>query len=261
MIKREFKINLKSFLIWCIITIGLYLLVYLMYPSIMNNENIKLMDEYVKMFPEEMIKAVNLDIASMKTVYGWLKSEGFIFIVLIIGVYSSILGINIISKEEKDKTIEYLNSLPIKRSTIVSNKLLISIIYILLMISLIAIFNYISLSISGKFDKVEFILLSITPILCSLPLFSLNLFLSTFIKKKSISISLGIVFISYFIHIISGISEHSEFLKYFTIYTLSDVRNVIINNSINPILIIISILISLLFIIGTYVRYESKELV
>ena len=263
MLKREFKINLKSFLIWIFVTIVLYLLVYLIYPSIIDSENIKLMNEYVKMFPDEMIKAFNLDISSMDTMYGWLKSEGFIFILLIIGTYSSIIGTDILFKEESNKTIEYLNSLPIKRSTILLDKIIIGISYILLMIIIIGVFNFVGLSLSGKFDKVEFLLLSITPLLISLPIFSISLFLSTLFKKnkKTIGISLGIVFFNYFIHILSGINSKTELFKFFSIYTLSDIRNVIINNSINPIMFIISILISLLFMFCTFVRYEKKELV
>lgn len=262
MLKREFKINLKSFLIWCFITVGLYLLVYLIYPSIIESDNIKLMDEYVKMFPEEMIKVFNLDISSMDTMYGWLKSEGFIFILLIIGVYSSIIGANIVFKEESDKTIEYLNSLPIRRSSILMDKIIVGIVYIVLMIILVGLFNYVGLTLSGEFDKVEFLLLSITPIFIALPFFSISLFLSMLFKrnKKTIGLSLSIVFISYFIHMLSGLNETTDFFKFFSIYTLSDIRNVIINNSINPIMIIISILISILFIVCSFVRYESKEL-
>ena len=83
MLKREMKINFKNFLIWLSIMLGLLLIVFLIYPSIANSENIKLMDEMIKIFPEEVIKMFNMDIASMDTVFGWLKSEGFVFILLI----------------------------------------------------------------------------------------------------------------------------------------------------------------------------------
>ena len=51
MLKRELKVNLKSFLIWTIILILLFLVVFLMYPSIINSEIIEMMDEMMKMFP------------------------------------------------------------------------------------------------------------------------------------------------------------------------------------------------------------------
>lgn len=263
MLKRELKINLKSFIIWTSILLLLFLVVYLIYPYIITSDNIKMIDEMIKIFPPEMLKAFNMDIASMDSAYGWLKTEGFVFLLLIVGVYASIMGSNILLKEESDKTIEYLNTLPIKRRKILFDKVISSIIYIILMIVIIGIFNYVGLSLSGDFDKKQYILLSITPILSALPLFSISLFISTFNKKtkKTIGISLGISLVSYFLQILSEINEKTEIFKYFTPYTLSDIRNVITDISINPIMIIISLLITIIFIILSFIRYEKKELI
>ena len=263
MLKRELKINFKSFLIWTVILMLMFLVVYLVYPFIISNENIELMDEMMAMFPEEMLKAFNMDLSSIDTVFGWLKTEGFIFVLLIVGAYASILGSTIVLKEENDKTIEYLNSLPIKREDILFSKIKCAIIYILLMVLIIGIFNYIGLELSGNFDRKQYILLSFTPIFSALPLFSISLFISMFMHKtkSSIGISLGIVFVSYFLQIIAGISDVTENFKYFTVYTLSDIRNVILDIAINPIMIIISLLITILFIIGSYIKYDKKELI
>lgn len=262
MFKRELKINLKSFIIWTTILILLFLIVFLVYPSIVSSDNINQIDEMMKLFPEEVLKAFNMDISSMNSAYGWLKSEGFIMILLVTGIYSSILGSTILLKEESDKTIEYLNSLPIRRKDIIKDKVLVGIIYIILMVLVIALFNYVALYLSGDFDKKQYLLLSITPLLTSLPLFSINLYISTYFHKlKSIfGISLGISIGSYFIQILSELSEEVEFLKYLSIYTLADIRNIIIDIRINPIMIILSILITLVFIVGSYIRYNKKEL-
>ena len=263
MLKRELKINLKSFLIWTSVLILLFLVVFLVYPSIIESDNIKMMDEYVKMFPEEMLKAFNMDIASMSTAFGWLKTEGFIMVLLITGVYASILGSNIVLKEESDKTIEYLNTLPISRRSILLQKIICAIIYIVAMVLIIGIFNYIGLEISEDFDRKQYILLSITPLFSALPLFAINIFISTFTHKtkKTFGISLGIAIGSYILQTLSEMNEVTEFFKYFTVYTLADIRNVIINTSINPIMIILSIVITLIFLVGTFIRYEKKELV
>ena len=263
MLKRELKINFKSFLIWTLILVILFLIVFLIYPSIVNSDNIQMMDEMMNMFPEEMLKAFNMDISSIDTAYGWLKTEGFIFILLLSGIYASILGTNILLKEESDKTIEYLNSLPIKRRNILFSKIICALIYIVLMILIIGIFNYICLEFSGDFDRKQYILLSITPLLSSLPLFSISLFISTFAHKtkKVFGIGLGIALLSYFLQIVSEMNEVTEFFKYFTVYTLSDIRDVMLDISINPIMIIISILLTIVFILGAFIRYEKKELV
>ena len=263
MLKRELKINLKPFIIWTITLIAIFLIVYLMYPSIMNSDNAKMIDEMMKLFPEEILKAFNMDISLMDSAFGWLKSEGFVFVLLITGCYAGILGSNILLKEEDDKTIEYLNSLPIKRNNIISSKVITGLIYIFLMIFIIAIFNYIGLYLSGDFDKKQYLLLSITPLFSSVVLFFLCMYISTFINKtkKTLSLSLGITLISYILQILSIMSEETEFLKYLSPFTLSDTRNVILNTSINPIMVIISITLSILLLILTKINYNKKELV
>ena len=263
MLKREIKVNFKNFIIWLSVLISIFLVVYLMYPSIIASDNIKMLDEMMKMFPEEIIKAFNMDISSMSSAFGWLKTEGFVFALLIIGSYSSIYGSNILLKEESDKTIEYLNSLPVSRNKIVVSKVLSGIIYIISMVLIFSVFNFICLSLSGGFDKKQYILLSITPIFSSLVIYFLCLFLSTFTNKtkKMIGISLGVVFISYVLQTLSTISSSVEFLKYFSAFTLSDIRNVIINASINPAMIIITIVLSIIFFILTIIRYNKKEFV
>ena len=79
--------------------------------------------------------------------------------------------------------------------------------------------------------------------------------------KRTIGIGLGLVFIFYLLTTLSEISKNVEFLKYFSIYTLADVRNVISNIKINPIMIIISLIITVIFITFSYVKYNKKELV
>ena len=130
MIEREFRVNLKSFLIWTSILIIMFLVVFLVYPFIITDDTVKNLDEMMKVFPPELLKTFNMDITSINTAYGWLKSEGFMFVLLIVGFYSSILGSNIVLKEENDKTIEYLESLPIKRSKIMTNKIKVKISFI-----------------------------------------------------------------------------------------------------------------------------------
>ena len=228
MFKREMKINFKSYIIWTSVLIGLFLIVFLVYPSIINSENMEMIDEMIKIFPEEILKAFNMDISSIDTAFGWLKTEGFVFVLLVTGIYSGILGSNILVKEESDKTIEYLNSVPVTRKSIV----------------------------------LSYILLSMTPLFTSIVIFMICLFLSTFAHKtkKTFGISLGIVFASYFLNVISEMGESTEFLKYLSIFTLADIRNVIINASINPVMIVLTIVISGILIALTMIRYEKKEL-
>lgn len=263
MIKRELKVNLKSFLIWLIVLISIFGLVFVMYPSIMNSENIKNMEELIKIFPEEVLRLFNMDISSLTSAFGWLKTEGFVFILLITGMYSSILGSNILLKEESDKTIEYLYSKPISRNKIITSKIIAGLIYICLLILGILFFNLICLSLIETFDLKLFLLLSLSPFLVCIPLFFISMFISCFFNKtkKMFGISICLVFISYFLMILSNLGDQTNFFKYFSIYSLGDSRYIILNNNIPILNIILSIFIVIIFTFGTYKIYNRKELV
>ena len=263
MFKREMKINFKSFLIWLSVILILFGVVFLIYPSIINSDSIEKLDEIMKIFPPEVLKAFNMDISSIDSAFGWLKTEGFVFVLLITGCYSGILGSNILLKEESDKTIEYLNSLPITRNRIVFEKVLAGLIYIILMIFISGLFNFIGLLLSGDLNIKQYVLLSITPLFSSFSIYFICMFLSTFTHKtkKMVGLSLGIVLISYFLQILSSMSETTEFLKYFSLFTLADIRNVIVKVAINPIMVLITICVSLVFLVLTVIHYNKKELV
>lgn len=263
MFKRELKNNLKGFIIWLLILISFFLMVYLIYPSIIAADTFDRIDEITKIFPEEVLKAFNMDISELNSAFGWLKSEGFVFILIVVGSYAGVLGSNILLKEEDNKTIEYLHSLPTTRTEIVVKKVLVGLIYIISMILILAIFNFIGLKLSEEFDQKQFVLVSITPVFSSIVIFFVSMLISTFTKKtrKTFGISLGIVFISYILQVISSMTESVEFLKYFSIFTLADIRNVISNIEINPIIPILSLVLSLVLFVLILLRYNKKELV
>ena len=123
------------------------------------------------MFYNELPESIAIHWGIDNNPNGYFSKPAFVFVLLITGIYSGILGSNILLKEESDKTIEYLNSVPVTRKNIVLNKILCGLLYIILMVAIIGIFNFIGLSLSGEFDRKSYILLSITPIFSSIVIF------------------------------------------------------------------------------------------
>ena len=263
MFKRELKYNFKSFILWTIVLVVLFALVFLLYSTFIKSDNLENINEIMKVFSEDVLKMFNLDITHIDTAFGWMETEGFIFLLLITGVYSGMLGCSILTKEEDEKTIEYLHSLPIKRNSIVISKILVGILYIFLMSFILGISNFISLSMLEKFDKNVFILLSISPVFSNIVIFMFSLFVSTFTHKhkKVLPISLAFVFASYLFVTLSELNEKVIFLKYFSVYTLADIRGIISDERIKIQYVLISIVLTTLLIILSVFRYNKKELV
>ena len=114
-----------------IILICIFAFTYSIYPFIINDESIKSLDEMMSTFPPEIIKAFNMDKASLTTAYGWFMSEGYMFIQILVGLYAILsfyrLGDNYAPNTflriNKDRTIDVY----LKRN----NKSLLIIIYII----------------------------------------------------------------------------------------------------------------------------------
>ena len=263
MFLRELKLNLKSFLLWTISLIILCLLVFLLYKSVISEDNLEKINEVMNSFSPEVLKMFNMDISGIDSAFGWLKTEGMTFIFIISGIYSATLGGCLLLKEKDEGTIEYLNSLPISRNYIVTSKLLVGVIYTVSMLIFLTIFNLCGLALSGEFDIKIFFLLSFSPILPSLILYSFSMLLSTFFRKtKSVfPLSIGIALASYFFLAVSEMSEKVSFFKYISVYTLADNRNIITNKTFNVLAIIISVLLIAIFTSLTYYRYNKKELI
>ncbi len=257
MIKREIKVNFKSFLVWFIILTLIIILVSSMYPSLMSGE--QSLSELIKVFPEEVLKAFNMDIADISTISGWFKTEGIVFILLFYGIFAANLGSNILAKETNDKTIEFLYSKPVSKSKILNSKIIVSLFYILLLNLLITIITCIGLYFNNDLELTTIITLNLVTLIPTVLLFFITLLISL-LKNGSITfISYGILFVSYFLYTFSKISENIEFLKYFSIFTLSDIRNIIVNNSYNIICLIISIFFIVILYACCYFKYERKE--
>jgi ABC-2 type transport system permease protein len=263
MLKREFKINLKSFIIWASICIILFLLAFLVYPSIVNSESSVNLNEMLKAFPQEVLAMFNMDISNIDTVFGWFQTEGITLFTLLVCLFSAILGSNILTKEESDKTIEFLYSKPISRNKIVTSKLLCGTIYILSLIIVVTLFNLLGMYLSDSLEFKKFMIMSLTISLTALPIFYFTVYVSSYFSKikKTIGIGLAIVFSSFFIQMISAMGEKVEWFKYFSLHTLSDSRNIIRTGEMNFTYLIITVIISCLFITMTYVKYNKKELV
>lgn len=263
MFKREFKINLKSLIIWTSIIIIFFLIVFLMYPSITSSDNVKQIDEMMKIFPEEVLQMFNFDIASIDSVFGWIKTEGYTFLLLIGGMYAAILGATILTKEENDKTIEFLASKPVSRKKIVTSKIACGIINICIFVFAIMLFNFIGLIISNDLDLKPFLLLSFAPLLLYLILFSICLFVSTFLRKTrtTMGLAIGITFISFLMQILGGISDKFEFIKNISLFQFVSGRYIILNNTYDIKYIIIGVIIIIACLGLTYRNFNKKELI
>lgn len=259
MFKRELKVNLKSLIIWTTIIVAMFIIVFLIYPSLMKD--VDKIEALLETMPKEMLSVFNMDIISINSVSGWLLTEGYLMINLLGGCFFAILGGTILLKEEHDGTIDFLYSKPVTKNQIVTAKLLTGLTYIIAFNLVISICTLIGLSLSNDFNWMHWLLSSIAPIFVHTFFFTLSLLVSNYFKKtnKSITINIGIVLGTYIIGVIALMSEKLEFLKYFSPFEYINTKPIVTNNSLDILNISLLVIYTGIILVGLYSTYNKKE--
>jgi len=259
--KREMNRNLKGLIIWTLVISGIAILNLMMFPDVAKQQ--AAIDQLIKQLPQALIKAFGMDKLSMADPLGYYATKGYIMIILFGSIYAVMLAGNMLSKEHNEKTIEFLLSNPVKRSGVVTQKLLAIFTNLLIFNLLVTAANYIGFKMAGaEFDMGVFLLLSLAPFLLHLVFASISFFLSSRIKKSRsiVSISLGLVFVMYFLDIVSGISDKFENLKYITPYEYVDAVGIVINKGINTSYLGIMAGVIIICNLAAYLIYQRRDI-
>jgi len=220
LMKTEFKRNLKSLLLWTLILIGLTAMMLALFPAF--KDSFSDIEDFLSAYPEGFLEAFGLGEGGldMTNIYGWYGMEGYLFVILIGGSYAAILGGSILSKEEDEKTIEFLLSQPISRQQVFFGKALVVLLNLFIMDLMLSVVLLIAFSAMAQLNVVVWLLFSFAPLILQVIFASISLLISIFITKsrKVMSIALGLVIGMYVIDLISTLTDAGDFLKYFTPY-------------------------------------------
>ena len=259
-IKRELRANLKSLIIWCIIVILLIIMMVSEFSAYYNNPE---MEKILSSMPKVLLEAFSITGANLTTTTGFISIASIYFYIML-GFFSVMLGSNIISKEERDKTGEYLLTLPISRTDILKSKLIASIInsIVLNIITGVAIIlSMYKYNLDSKFYKF-ILLMQISIFILQMIYLSLGMLLASKLKryKSSGKISATILLCTYFLSILIGMSSKIDFLKYLTPFKYFEASYLLKNEKLELVYIIISITIICTCLAFTFINYSKRDL-
>lgn len=265
-IKVELKRSIKSLLAWSIVTSIILILFMLLYPSIKDSGMMDIMNAEIDSLPEAMLEMFNMKDAPNFSNITEYFAYSFQYILMVSGIYGGILGVNSLISEESDGTIEFLYSKPVSRVKIAQIKIISNLLIFLMFSMIISIVSIILMMVLAPEGKDLVKILIDTKNICigfnivGLVFLGLGFLISTIIKssKSSISLSLGIFFVTYFIGIISKIKDNLEWLKVISPYE-NFIPSKILKDGLNISYIIGSICIIIVCIVGSTIIYKRKD--
>ncbi len=257
----EMKAHRKGLIIWAL---GIIFMVFAgMGKYVALSSSGQSMNDIFAQMPKSMQTIFGIggfDLSKASGYYGML----FLYLALMATIHAAMLGADIISKEERDKTAEFLLSKPISRYKIITSKLSAAFINVL-------IFNIVTLVSSiivvGKYSKGENVSTEIVLLMGGMFILQLIfMFIGTAIAatsknpKTATSISTAVLLITYILSMAIDMDSKLENLKYFTPFKYFEAKNLISSGGFQLSFVILSMLIITVTLIITYVFYKKRDL-
>jgi len=257
---RELKANIKSLVIWSVI-IALFVIVgaakFTAYIG--SPEMLKILDA----FPPAVLDALSMRGFNLTTVSGFYGIM-FIYFGLMGAIAAAMWGSDSISKEERDKTVEFSLVLPVSRSIVVTAKVLAALVDCIILVlvtwgvSLLAVrqfnpdqafYNFLALEMRALF-MIELIFLAIGLLLgCAMKQY-----------KWAASAAVGIILITYFLSIVSALQQNLDFLKWFTPFKYFDAAELFRSGVLNNTYLLLSLGIIVVCVVVAYLAYNRRDL-
>ena len=258
LVKHELKQSKFSFLIWTLSIGFMIALCVFLYPE-MSSQMEDVTDIFASM--GSFTAAFGMDRLNFGTLIGFYAVECGNILGLGGAFYAAFCAVAVLSKEEKEKTAEFLLTHPVSRKRIVTEKLISVIILITAMnviVYALAVGSF--AAIDETVPMKEMNLLHIAYYLMQIEIAGICFCISAFVRKGSIGIGLGMATILYFLNLVANITESAEFLKYITPFGYCEAADIIADGSLDITLITIGMAVTLCGIVRAYIKYTKKDI-
>jgi ABC-2 type transport system permease protein len=257
---RELKANFKSLIIWGVIVILFVVMGFSKFAAYEGNpELLAILDT----MPPAMLAAFNMNAFNLTTVTGFYGVM-FNYFAIMLSVAAVMWGSDIITKEERDKTVEFSLTLPVRRGKVVTAKTLAAGVNCigLLLITWAAILGAAS-SYQTSSEFFEFVAISIVALfLLQMIFLAIGVFLGCALKhyKQATSVAMAILLGTFFLSIVAGFDENLDFLKYFSPFKYFSHAQLLHEASIEPVYLLLTAVIVIVCIVGAHLTYGKRDL-
>ncbi|MGW8319047.1 MAG: ABC transporter permease subunit [Candidatus Promineifilaceae bacterium] len=258
--RRELKANLRSLIIWGVIVILFVTVGFSKFSAYEGNpELLAVLDS----MPPVLLSMLNMEAFNLTTLTGFFGGM-FAYFALILSIAAAMWGSDIISKEERDKTVEFSLTLPVKRSTLITAKTmaaLVNCIALLVITAAATLVNSTAYQTDSEFYNF-FSLSMVALFIMQLIFLAVGIFLGCAMKrhKRAGTVAVSVLLLTYFFSILSTLNENLAFLKYLSPFMYFNPAKLLHDATIDPTFLVISAGIIAACLIGAYYTYARRDL-
>ncbi len=255
---HELRRNRLSLIIWTSVISFMLAVCVFIYPEMKGQ-----MNEMTDMFADmgSFTAAFGMDELNFGEFMGYFGAECGNVLGLGGALFSAILGVCALSKEEKDGTAEFLLTHPVSRKIITFHKLASVIAQIFILNLIVAAATVLSVVIVG--EKVELsvmLLLFLAYFLLQVEIGCITFGISAFLRGTALGIGLGIGIMMYFINIISNLTDSLDLLKYLTPFSYTEGGYIINNCALEFKYMMVGGIVTVICLVLGFIKYDRKDI-
>ncbi len=257
---RELKTNIKSLLIWTVVMALLIIVAVGKFAAFEGNpESLAILDT----MPPQLLEALGMRAFNLTKIEGFYGVM-FTYFAIIGAMAAALWGSEVISKEERDRTVEFTLVLPVSRQKIVTSKLLAALtnctLFVLFtwLISVYAVQAYQPGQSFYDFLRLEMLAM----FLIEMVFLSFGLMLACLSKNpRNVStVSVGVILGLYFLSIVAGMNAKLGWLKWLTPFGWFNPSELYNSGRIEPLSIGLTVLVVMVFLAIGYWNYSKRDL-
>ena len=258
--KLEFKKKFKSMLIWTACILAWALIVVMFIPTLVEQgQNFADILENMGTFGD----VFNIDASTFSTVLGIIGMY-FGMLLLVFGIQAANYGFGLVTIEESELTADFLITKPVKRSTIITYKVLASLAILLItnILYVVSVYSLV-LAVSSDYpvDNTALFLVLSSAFFVQLFFFGVGLLISLFLKKvKSVTpFSMGLVFSMFILSTFARTFE-IKFLEYINPFSYFETATIAAEAKFNIPYFIINLFVFFVSIAASYILYQKRDI-
>jgi ABC-2 type transport system permease protein len=220
-------------------------------------------DKLMAQFPKTLQTIFGLsgfDLTKASGFYGVM----FLYIVLMATIHAVLMGADLISKEERDRTSEFLLVKPISRANIISAKLLAGVVNIVILnlVTLLSSIYFVHYFGKGVDINKDILVLMGGLLLLQLLFFFVGLAIAAANKKPKTSASLAssVLLFTFILAFLINFNSRLDSLKYFTPFKYFEAKPLLTSGSLDPVYVVLSLAIIAILTFITYSTYTKRDL-
>ena len=258
LVKHELRQGKASFWIWTASIGALLAICIFLFPE-MKGQMEGVSDVFASM--GSFTAAFGMDRLSFGTLIGFYAIECGNVLGLGGAFFAALCAAGMLTKEEKDKTAEYLLTHPVSRVRVITEKLAAVALQITAMNALIYALAVGSIAAVGEeIPWKEISLMHLAYYLLQLELAGICFGISAFLRKGSVGVGLGIAIMMYFLNLIANIADVASFLKYITPFGYCEGADIVSNGSLDMGMVAVGAAMGAVGILAAYIKYTKKDI-